>query len=389
VTTSNELSPSALFARAREAVRADRRVAWVALAAVVLMVRWILGLFPHLAETVYSRGVFVAVRTVQDYTFGLLPFPAVYLFGAAVAVAAGWGLRRALVRLRGLQSKPMGMVLRELTWSVGAGVSAIIVLFMALWGYNYARPSVSERLGLRVDELATGELVAEARRAAREAAAARRAFTDGLEGNWPAPLPTGTLEERVREPLVQVLEHMGYTPPGSPRLRSFWSGSFMLRLSVTGFYLPFTGESHLCAGLLPVERPFVAAHEMAHAYGFTDEGEANFLAWLACRYSQDPWMAYSGRLRYLMSIMGRIRRRSPEHAAGLVLGIDPAVLSDMARVREHHRRYRAGVLGRAWWRTYDLYLRSQGVAAGSRSYSQMVPLAIAWRQRAERNTRDR
>jgi hypothetical protein len=237
-----------------------------------------------------------------------------------------------------------------------------------------------------MDSPSPGDLIKETRLAAAEAAAARLALTDGLEGNWPEALPAAALEKRVRRPLVDALRRLGYTPPGHPRLRTFRPGKLMLRLSVSGFYFPFTGEGYISAGLLPVERPFVAAHEMAHAYGFTDEGEANFLAWLACGYSQDPWIAYSGRLRYLMTLVGQIRRQVPGRLAGIVLGIPRGVVDDMARVREHHRRLRGegGALARTWWRTYDVYLRVQGVSAGSGSYGQLVPLAIAWRRHRER-----
>ena len=46
--------------------------------------------------------------------------------------------------------------------------------------------------------------------------------------------------------------------------------------------VPVFLEVILNPDLLPVEKPFVLAHEWAHLAGYADESEANFVAWLAC-----------------------------------------------------------------------------------------------------------
>ncbi|MCB0582976.1 MAG: DUF3810 family protein, partial [Phaeodactylibacter sp.] len=65
-----------------------------------------------------------------------------------------------------------------------------------------------------------------------------------------------------------------------------------------GLYFPFTGEGHIDAGLHPLQKPYVMAHELAHGYGFGDEGTCNFLGYLACIGSDDPVIAYIGHLNY-------------------------------------------------------------------------------------------
>ena len=43
-----------------------------------LLLRFIFSLSPEITETIYSRGIFVVIRYVLDYTIGLIPFPLLY-----------------------------------------------------------------------------------------------------------------------------------------------------------------------------------------------------------------------------------------------------------------------------------------------------------------------
>ena len=64
---------------------------------------------------------------------------------------------------------------------------------------------------------------------------------------------------------------------------------------IEGMTDPFFLETLVVRGLLPFEEPFVIAHEWSHLAGFTDEGEANFVGWLACLRGSDA-AKYSGWL---------------------------------------------------------------------------------------------
>ena len=62
----------------------------------------------------------------------------------------------------------------------------------------------------------------------------------------------------------------------------------------------------MSATLLPFERPFVVAHEWSHLAGVADEGDANFLAWLACVQAPPP-AQYSGWLFLYSEVAGGLR----------------------------------------------------------------------------------
>ena len=89
---------------------------------------------------------------------------------------------------------------------------------------------------------------------------------------------------------------------------SGWAG-------VAGMTDPFFLEALIASDLLPVERPFVIAHEWSHVAGLADEGEANFAGWLTCLQGC-PAHQYSGWLFAYSELAGRsaaaiVRRSRP------------------------------------------------------------------------------
>ena len=70
---------------------------------------------------------------------------------------------------------------------------------------------------------------------------------------------------------------------------------------------PYFLETLVSSQLLPFERPFVLAHEWSHLTGLADEGDANFLGWLACVRAAPP-QQYSGWLFLYSRSVGHVPR---------------------------------------------------------------------------------
>ena len=65
---------------------------------------------------------------------------------------------------------------------------------------------------------------------------------------------------------------------------------------ITGVYTYFTGEANINVHFPDYTIPYTAAHELAHQRGIAREDEANFVAFLVCAESDDPYIRYSGYL---------------------------------------------------------------------------------------------
>src|SRR4029078_1094178 len=109
-------------------------------------------------------------------------------------------------------------------------------------------------------------------------------------------LPAEAVDPALAQAFFRAQRELGYdarTVPGRPK-RSLLDVYFR-RAGVAGMTDPYFLETFVASDLLPVERPFVVAHESGHLPGFADEGDANFLAWLTCLRGT-PAHQYSGWL---------------------------------------------------------------------------------------------
>ena len=84
---------------------------------------------------------------------------------------------------------------------------------------------------------------------------------------------------------------------------------------------PFFLEALIASDLLPVERPFVIAHEWSHVAGLADEGEANFAGWLTCLRGTAAHQ-YSGWLFAYGEITAVLNERN-RRAVAARSGLDP------------------------------------------------------------------
>jgi len=347
--------------------RVRRSVFWICAGAAAFGLHRLLGKDSEVAEIVYGRGIFAGFRWIWDYTLGLSPVPLLDLFlAAALLLLVGRRLRRKAVP----RPKPDRRFWRKLP-SLGLDATAwaggLVVFFYLLWGYNYNRPGIEKRLSMEAGALESSVVAAETEWAVRAAADSRAKIPRAISDSALAPdlLPPG-LESEIRAGLTRALRDLAYPSPGRVRVRRFIPGGWMMRFSGSGIYLPYFGESYVSANLTPAEIPFTMAHEMAHGYGITAEGEANFFALLACETSAVPAVRYSGFLSYWITAAGELGRTDREAAKDLGGLIPEGMRADLTAIRKNWQK-REGPLADVSAKVYEKYLKSQGVKEGIKS----------------------
>ncbi|MDF2156856.1 DUF3810 domain-containing protein [Algoriphagus sp. CAU 1675] len=346
---------------------------WTILGVFALLLRFLAVQFPEATDEIYSRTFFPGIRNVIDMTLGKLPFPSVYLFILAVFLILGrfflqWNKKS------GAKSKLVFSVRSLLNWA-----GALVFFFLMLWGYNYQRTSIIKQLGLKPQSLELEEIKEELSITHRLA----RQFRSQISADSSAILDVlsyGQLEELVRQNMGENLDLLGLNFTGKPRTKLFPPPGFMRRMGILGIYFPFTGESYIDPTLHVLEQPFTIAHEMAHSYGITNEGEANFIAWVICTNSTDPLLKYSGHLRLLLYQIRDFSTMAPEEFKEWLKALDPGIRNDIVSIQELNAKYPPISLELSR-KANDVFLKSQGVAAGIKSYQQLPMLAFAWRKR--------
>jgi hypothetical protein len=362
----------------------DLKVIMILLGAFALLVRFLFSLNPYITETIYSRGIFGGIRFCFDYTIALLPIPLIYLL---LALLIFFGVKGIVQWRKSRKKQPQKkfsfkIVLLKVLLFCTAVLGAVVFFFYFLWAFNYQRLPIETHLQIKPEPLGIEEIKQEAKFAFRMVARARenipnveRLGGNALDNRY---LP-GDWEDKVRESLEKVLKSMDYPTAGRVRVKKLWSAGIMMNFGGSGLYLPFTGEAYIPVNLTAVEIPFAAAHEMAHGYGFSREGTANFLAYLACISSEDYFIQYSGSLVYFNHISGDLYSASPEEYKELRKKLPPGIIADKRKKYKNWEKYRGWLMD--WGsKVYDSYLKTQGINEGMKSYDRLVVLTAAWRK---------
>ena len=320
-----------------------------------------------IVERWYSAGLYGFLQPVL--TFGsnavpialfdvLLATSGAILAGAALldlADFAGRGRWRGIGRIVG----------RTVVWS-----ARLYLIFVALWGLNYQRERLADRLpfdAAAVTDAAAARLAAAT--VDRLNALHATAHAEGwLTGAAIDPALAGAFERVVRD-----LGSSHRVVAGRPK-RSFLDWYFQ-RAGVAGMTDPFFLETIVASDVLPFERPFVIAHEWGHLAGLADEGEANLAGWFTCLRGT-PGHQYSGWL-FMYDEAFRVVPRGERAALAARLG--PGPRQDLRAIRDRVAQHVSPRVSAAGWRAYDSYLRANRVAAGGASYDEVVRLALGLR----------
>lgn len=339
-----------------------------------LIIKYITTNNPQLVENYYSNGLYQSIRWFFRETLGRLPAPGVYLVLLLVMILIVLAGLKILKSSVGWKKK-----LGKFTLSFFGFLGWVVFSFLLCWGYNYDRVSIEEHLGIKVPNLGTQHLFKELEQEGQMLIKLRANLELERDSLLAREVYTRPFEKKLNKAVQDNLKTLGYKANGQVRGRILYPQGIFMHFSSAGLYFPFSGEGNVDAGLHPLQIPYVMAHEMNHGYGFGDEGVCNFLAYLSCIQSEDPYIAYSGHLGYFREIAGVLLMVDREGYREYRKSLPQAVQQDLDDINETLRKYRDW-MPRLRYAAYDQYLKAQGIEEGMENYSRVIALVYAWRK---------
>jgi hypothetical protein len=337
---------------------------WIKVGAIVLALTCALApSSPAFIERWYSTGLYPRVQHLVTPVSNLLPFALFDVLTIAAALATIAALIAGIRRAR--QQRKWSPLLRTLA-NVGAAAAVVYLAFLVLWGLNYRRLPMAQRLVLERSAPGSEAVLALGQEAvARMNELYAAAHAAGDEPPW--------RDAQLTSAFDRVQGFLADAPPAVPgRLKATMYGPYFRWTSVDGMVNPFALEVMANPDLLPIERPFVAAHEWAHLAGYADESEANFVGWLTCLQA-GPAAQYSGWLYLYWQLSGEV---GAADRVTLAAALAPGPRTDINAIVERVRRGQLPLLRRSSWALYDQYLKANRVEAGVRSYGLVVTLIL-------------
>jgi len=330
-------------------------------------------------EAFYSQFIFYYItrslssisKYVQSIALGEIFFAFLAVWFSLWSL---WYLRRSLRRETRLYHVVKVFFLQML-WLMGI----LVPVFLAFWGLNYQRLPLAETLAFDRTPTRAGELESiglqivsgvnsnyDLARGARESS-----------GERPVPVTPEAIYRSIErsfqnETLLGDASRGDFSDPKPlilSRLAS-WGG-------VSGFYIPFTGEVTYNEDIPSFDLPMAIAHHKAHQRGYAREDEANFIGYIVCINSTDPFVRYSGYM-YGLKVLGVLSKGNLDRYNELRSRINDGPQADLRERDAFWERMKNPALGAAARRIFSAYLRVNRVPGGIKNFDEDVPLIIGY-----------
>ena len=340
------------------------------LAIVALSVHWYVS--AHAIEVYYGQKIYPLVRKILDHSISLLGFPFFYVLLIGLITWVVWRVR--LLRKTSVRKWSSWVDFAKALITL---VGWLIFAFYLMWGFNYDRISIEERISWEPAQITESMFVSECKAVAASLGQIRTR-NDKILHETLLRDHYNLLEVTLRSASAELASELGYSVSGKIRCRRLVPAGILLRWGTAGFYNPLSGECNIDPGLHKLQRPFVMAHEFFHALGVTGEGDCNFLAYVLCQQSPYPLIQYSGELGYWRYLRYSFRKLAPDEYEQVVSELPPSVKEDLQAIDEAIRRY-PDLAPRLRNAMYDAYLKSNKIHDGMANYNRIVSMVINWK----------
>jgi len=349
-------------------IRKIIRVAWPFIIALLVFISVRYAVHnSKFVDLYYSNGIYPVVAKLFSGLSNLLPFSLWDLFWVMTIVFLIVGLGLAIFRK---------VKWRWFCLHVLQTAALLYVFFYFVWGYNYFRPKIETRVNWEKQK--PDELVF-------------RAILDSIISHTNSsyvsvsPSDYSAIDELVEDSYRKNSKELGVIyPNGVRRPKTMIFSSFFAKSGVSGYFGPFFNEIHLNYYLLPMEYPFVLAHEKAHQFGITNEAEANLAAFVICMTSSDKRLQYSGYVNLLVYFISDASQM--KDVKDYVRKIDKQVILDLRFQRRHWQGLRNKTLDQVQTAANNAYLKTNNIEEGVKNYNQVVELVINYYHNANLNS---
>ena len=236
--------------------------------------------------------------------------------------------------------------------------SILYFLFYFLWGLNYFKPSLVDKLNIKSE----------------------------YEFN--------VLDETINKVIFEINKESSFISKdinksdifnlintNASNIKKSIIPDIFLYQKVSGHYIPFTSEAIFVDKIPLVDMPIVILHEQAHQSGYANEGEASFIAFSKAINNKEPYIRYSGYFYALINLLNEISKKNSDKLDDYITKLDEKVISDIKKVQNFWSKYSNSFLDKAQNYIYDLYLKSNNQEAGIMTYAEVSKYIIHYYQK--------
>ena len=333
-------------------------------------------LSPAFADT-FNRYVGAVIRGALAHLTGWIPFS----LGEAMVIFLPVAAVFMIVRACRKYSDSWRSVFVYLG-SVLSVVSLLFSVFVFGFGTGYYGTTVDEKLGLDRSVVSPEELYYTAATLAAHVNSEAENVKYQYNDFSVMPYTFDEMSRRLVAAYDKVCDEYDFIPRLYSRVKPVMLSEPWTYTHISGVYTYFTGEANINTNFPDYTIPYTAAHEMAHQRGIAREDEANFIAFLVCISSDDPYIRYSGYLEVYEYVASSLYSADKNYYSAVYSSLKTNVRAEMAAYSAFFDKYRENVVADVSEAVNNSYLQIHGTV-GSKSYGLVVDLAVAYYRRGE------
>lgn len=333
----------------------------------------IIPYFPEMVEQYYSNALYPILSKFERIILGKIPFSiGDILYFMLIVLGLRWLLKKR---------KTWRLEWKNNTLSILSFISVFYFFFHLLWGLNYYRQPLFEKMAIERD-YSDADLLA----FTKKIIAKTNAIQNQLTKNDSAKVVVPYSQEHLFKMNIQGYKSLSKKYPffeyKNPSIKK---SLFSLPLTYMGFggYLnPFTNEAQVNY-LGPIYSfPMTTNHEMAHQMGFASESECNFIGFLASVKNDDLYIQYSGYSMALRYCLGNWQDRDEAVFKELLKTVNPGILKNYKESELFWKQYDT-IIDKGFHAFYDQFLKVNQQKDGIESYSKFVNLMVNYYKEKE------
>ena len=256
-------------------------------------------------------------------------------------------------------------------------VALLFSIFVFSFGIAYHTSSLDKKLELDKKNVSAQELADTAEWLISEV----NAIIDEVEfedkGSSTLPCTIREMNDKLLFSYSNLSKEYPFLPTLKSYIKPIMLSEPMTYTHIAGVYTFFTGEANLNTNGPDYSLVYTTAHELSHQRGIAREDEANFIAFLACASSDDPYIKYCGYMNLCEYVLNALYSADQKLWKSTYSQLDDRAIYEMIAYNEHYKKYRDNIVGEISGAINDAYLQANGTV-GSISYGLVVDLAVAY-----------
>lgn len=260
-----------------------------------------------------------------------------------------------------------------------ASIAALLYgMFVMTTAVAYNSSTLDKKLGLEQEKVSVDELRETALYMIEKMDEELDSVKFRYGGSSVMPYSVSEMNDKLLEAYDTLADKHEFLPKLWSRIKQVSLSEAMTYTHMSGMYTYYTGEANLNVNFPDYNLPYTAAHELAHQRGVLPENEANFVAFLVCVESDDPYIRYSGYMNMYEYLNSALYSADYDTFAEVYGSLDSRAIYEMRAYNAFFEKYRENVAASVSSTLNDTYLKAQGQTAGEKSYGMVVDLAVAY-----------